>query len=220
VQIEFQKRFGVAVPNLYGLSETGPTHYDDPSRPGWQPGSIGRPLDVNEADIVDANDAPVSPHQVGEIVIKGDNVFVGYYENDEIYARVMRGGYFHTGDLGYVDEQGVFYFVDRSKDLIIKGGTNIAPGEIDEILLSYPAIKEAVTIGIPDEMFGEEIKSFVVLKDGRQATAEDIVAHCRSFLPPIKVPKAIEITSSLPKTHSGKLLRRELRQQQAAQVES
>ena len=212
VQTEIKERFGLNVANLYGLSETGPTHIDDPLAPGWQPGSIGVPLDVNEVRILDDNDNELPPGQVGEIVVKGDNVFVGYYKNQAHYDQVVKEGWFHTGDLGYRDENGVFYFVDRKKDLIIKGGINIVPGEVDEILLKHPAVKEGVTIGVPDPMFGEEVKSFVVLKDGMTATSEEIIAHCAGYLPKTKVPKFVEIVGDIPKTHSGKLLRKKLRE--------
>jgi long-chain acyl-CoA synthetase len=212
VQTEIKERFGLNVANLYGLSETGPTHIDDPLAPNWQPGSIGLPLDVNEVRILDDNDNELTPGQVGEIAVKGDNVFVGYYKNQAHYDLVVKDGWFHTGDLGYKDESGVFYFVDRKKDLIIKGGINIVPGEVDEILMKHPAVKEGVTIGVPDPMFGEEVKSFVVLKDGMTASAEEIITHCAGFLPKTKVPKFVEIVGDIPKTHSGKLLRKKLRE--------
>lgn len=212
VQTEFQERFHLKVGNLYGLSETGPTHIDDPLAPGWKLGSIGLPLDVNEVKIFDENDEEMPPNEIGEIVIKGDNVFVGYYKNDALYNNVVKNDYFHTGDLGYRNENGLFYFVDRKKDLIIKGGINIVPGEIDEILLLHPAVKEGGTIGIPDEMFGEEVKSFVVLRDGKSVTAEELIAFCSNYLPKTKVPKFVDIVKDIPKTHSGKLLKKKLRE--------
>ncbi|MCP4155703.1 MAG: long-chain fatty acid--CoA ligase, partial [bacterium] len=188
VQTDFQERFKLKVGNLYGLSETGPTHIDDPLTPDWKPGTIGKPLDVNEVKIFDENRQEMGPNETGEIVVKGDNIFVGYYKNEALYKKVVVDGYFHTGDLGYVDEDGVFYFVDRKKDLIIKGGINIVPGEIDEILMQHPAVKEGVTIGIPDKMFGEEVKSFVVVKDGMTVTPEEIITHCAAYLPKTKTP--------------------------------
>ena len=212
VQIEFQERFHLKVANLYGLSETGPTHIDDPFGPNWQPGSIGVPLDVNEIKIFGENDEELGPNETGEIAVKGDNVFVGYYKNDALYNKAVRNGYFFTGDLGYWDENGIFYFKDRKKDLIIKGGINIVPGEIDEILMLHPAVKEGVTIGVPDEMFGEEVKSFVVPKDGTTVTLEEIIIHCSKYLPKTKVPKFVDIVKDIPRTHSGKLLRKELRE--------
>lgn len=212
VQNDFHQRFGLKVGNLYGLSETGPTHIDDPLTPNWEPGSIGVPLDVNQVKIFDENEKELPPNQVGEIVVKGDNIFIGYFRNQVLYDKVVRDGWFHTGDLGFVDEKGVFYFADRKKDLIIKGGINIVPGEIDEILMKHPAVKEGATIGVPDEMFGEEVKSFVVVKDGMTITKEEVIAHCSKFLPKTKTPKFVEIVDDIPKTHSGKLLRKKLRE--------
>ncbi len=212
VQEGIEERFQKNVANLYGLSETGPTHIDDPLLPNWKPGSIGIPLDVNQCKIVDDDGNELGPNQTGEIVVKGDNVFTGYFRNEKIYNSVVKDGWFHTGDLGCVDEKGVFYFVDRKKDLIIKGGINIVPGEIDEILMRHPAIKEGVTIGIPDPMFGEEVKSFVVLKDNLTATPQEIITHCQNYLPKTKTPKFVEIIDDIPKTHSGKLLRKKLRE--------
>jgi acyl-CoA synthetase (AMP-forming)/AMP-acid ligase II len=212
VQVQFQERFNLKVGNLYGLSETGPTHIDDPLQPGWEPGSIGYPLDVNIVKILDDKGKELPHGKTGEICIKGDNVFVGYYKNNKLYRQVVKDGYFYTGDLGYQDQEGCFYFVDRKKDLIIKGGINIVPAEIDEILLKHPAVKEGVTIGVPDEMFGEEVKSFVVLKDGMRINAEDIITHCSKHLHKTKVPKFVEVVTDIPKTHSGKLLRKKLRE--------
>jgi long-chain acyl-CoA synthetase len=212
VQIEFETKFNLKVANLYGLSETGPSHVDYPLAPGWKPGSIGVPLDVNEVKILDENDREVETYQAGEIVVKGDNVFVGYFGNDSLYRKVVRNGYFYTGDLGYKDENGLFHFMDRKKDLIIKGGINIVPGEIDEVLMQHPAVKEGLTLGVADPIFGEEIRSYVVTKDGMSASTEEIIAFCRRHLSKIKIPKEIVIVEDLPKTHSGKLLRRKLKE--------
>lgn len=211
IQDEFQKRYGLKVANLYGLSETGPTHIDNPLENGWEPGSIGVPLDVNDCKVFGENDTELPANKVGEMALKGPNIFVGYFKNDIQYKRVVRNQYFFTGDLGYKDENGKFYYVDRIKDLIIKGGTNIVPGEIDEVLLLHPSVKEVVTIGIPDAMFGEDIKSFIVCKDGSLVTADELTQHCSRHLPKLKMPKEIDIVNTLPKTHSGKLLRKELR---------
>ncbi|MFC1853795.1 class I adenylate-forming enzyme family protein [candidate division CSSED10-310 bacterium] len=215
IQGEFQERFHLKVANLYGLSETGPSHIDYPLEPGWEHGSIGFPLDVNEVKIVGDDGQPLKTNETGEIVIKGDNVFVGYFKNETLYQEVVKDGYFYSGDLGYKDDQGMFHFVERKKDLIIKGGINIVPGEIDEILMQVPAVKEAVTIGCPNTLFGEDIKSFVVLKDGMTGSSEQIIKFCGQFLPPYKIPTEIEIVESIPKTYSGKLLRKKLREQHA-----
>lgn len=215
IQAEFQARFGLPVANLYGLSETGPTHIDDPLAPGWTPGSIGVPLDVNEVRIVDESDRELPAGAVGEIVVRGENVFVGYFRNPEHTRRVVRDGWFHTGDLGYRDPAGRFFFVDRSKDLIIKGGMNIVPGEIDEVLMMHPGVREGATVGVPDEMFGEEVKCFVVPRDGARLDAGEILRHCAAHLPRTKQPKYVEIVADIPKTHSGKLLRKQLREREA-----
>lgn len=212
VQEEFQERYGLKVGNLYGLSETGPTHIDDPRLPNWRPGSIGVPLDVNEVRIVDENGQHLGPGQVGEITVKGDNVFIGYYHNETVYNSVVRDGWFYTGDLGFTDAHGVYYFADRKKDLIIKGGINIVPGEVDEIIMKHPAVKEGATIGVPDPMFGEEVKSFVVPRDGMTVTPDEIIAHCGQYLQKNKIPRYVEIVGDIPKTHSGKLLRKKLRE--------
>jgi acyl-CoA synthetase (AMP-forming)/AMP-acid ligase II len=218
IQLEFENKFGLKVANLYGLSETGPTHIDYPLDPGWNPGSIGVPLDVNEAFIMGERGEELQPGQTGEIVLKGDNVFVGYFKNDKLYRDVVRDGYFYTGDLGCKDKQGIYYFIDRKKDIIIKGGINIIPGEIDEILMQHPAVREGLTIGIPDAVFGEEIRSFVVLKDGMSAPSSAILAHCREHLPKIKIPREVIVVDALPKTHSGKLLRKKMRERSTHQT--
>jgi long-chain acyl-CoA synthetase len=208
-QKAFKEKFGIPVANLYGLSETGPTHFDNPLVEGWEPGSIGYPLDVNECIIVDDKFNKLPYWEVGEIAVKGPNVFIGYYEDDEEYKKAMRNGYFLTGDLGYKDRSGKFFYVERKKDLIIKGGVNIFPGEIDEILFKHPSILEASTIGVPDKLFGEEIISFVSLKE--PVAEKELKEHCSNFLQRLKIPKKIIFLESLPKTPSGKLLRKELK---------
>ena len=209
IQKKFQEKFRIPVANLYGLSETGPSHFDDPREKGWKPGSIGRPLSVNECRIVGGDLSELPRGSVGEIALKGPNVFIGYYKNTAAYRAAVRKGYFLTGDLGYEDSWGRFYYVDRKKDLIIKGGANIFPGEIDEVLFKHPAVLEASTIGIPDVFFGEEIVAFVTLK--KSASEAELLAHCAKHLQAAKRPKRILIVPSLPKTASGKLLRRHLR---------
>lgn len=211
IQKEIYHRYKIKVANLYGLSETGPTHVDSPLKEDWQSGSIGLPLDVNEVIITNENGKELPFGEVGEIAIKGPNVFIGYFKNDTLYKQVIRDGFFYTGDLGYQDATGRHFFVDRKKDLIIKGGVNIVPGEIDEILLMHQGVKEAVTIGIPDDMFGEEIKCFVVPKNGLVVQEQDIIDFCKQFLSATKIPKEVVLVNKIPKTHSGKLLRKELR---------
>ena len=209
IQKRFQKRFGVPVANLYGLSETGPSHFDNPTKKNWKPGSIGRPLSVNACAIMDEQMHELPVNAVGEIALKGPNVFIGYFKNSIAYQAIIRKGFFMTGDLGYRDRNGLFYYIDRKKDLIIKGGSNIFPGEIDEVLFKHSAVLEASTIGVPDDFYGEEIISFVVLK--KPIAEEVLLRHCAKYLQNAKRPKRILPIASIPKTYSGKLLRRMLR---------
>ena len=202
-QVQFEKKFGIRIGNLYGLSETGPTHIDDPRIDNWIPGTIGIPLDVNECKISEDS----------EILIKGKNVFSGYYKNTKLYNEVVKDGWFHTGDL--VDFQsGKFIYKDRSKDLIIKGGINIVPAEVEEVLYMDEEILEAAVIGIFNEIHGEEIIAAVSLKS-LNTDKEFIKARLYKLLSDnlssYKHPIDILFLDSLPKTHSGKLKRREVR---------
>jgi long-chain acyl-CoA synthetase len=211
LQNKIHQKFDLKVANLYGLSETGPTHVDYPLDEGWKPGSIGKPLDVNQVDIMNENGNMLDHDQVGEIVVKGENVFIGYHGNQEIYDKLVVDGYFHTGDLGYKSKDGVFYFTGRKKDLIIKGGINISPDEIDEIIFKLDEVKEATTVGMEDEYLGEKIFTYIVLKDGKKLNGEKVKSFCKKFLSKEKIPDVVKFVESLPKGPSGKILRREMR---------
>lgn len=202
-QIEFMENYGIRLANLYGLSETGPSHIDDPLEAGWEPGSIGVPLDVNECRIADD----------GEILLKGENVFVGYHGNPSLYSEVVVDGWFHTGDLGY-EKGGRFYFVDRKKDLIIKGGINIVPMEVEEILYKHPDVHECVVVGQDNDLYGEEVVAVVVCRDHEDGASlgRELKALCKSELSNYKVPSRILFWRELPKTHSNKILRRKVRE--------
>ena len=202
-QLEFHRKFNIKIGNLYGLSETGPTHIDDPREDNWSPGTIGIPLDVNECMISDSS----------EILIKGKNVFVGYYKNDKLYNQSVIDQWFYTGDVGLYRD-GKYIYKDRSKDLIIKGGINIVPAEVEEILYMEKEILEAAVIGIADDVHGEEVIAAVALKDSSEDTDvvkkrlyELLSRHLSSY----KHPVDIIFLETLPKTHSGKLKRREVR---------
>ena len=212
LQIKFAQKFGIKVANLYGLSETGPTHIDYPLEKGWEPGSVGKPLDVNEVRVVDENDNFLKPREVGEIVIKGENVFIDYYKNHSLYENVVKNGYFHTGDLGYIDENDRLFFTGRKKDLIIKGGVNISPDEIDEILYEIDEIKEAVTVGVSDQYLGEKIISFISVKEGKSISQEKVLDFCKKYISRDKFPDKIIFVDNLPKGPSNKILRRKLRE--------
>ena len=202
-QKEFIKQYGVGVGNLYGLSETGPTHIDDPREKGWQPGSVGIPLDVNECRISDD----------GEILIKGENVFTGYYKNEKLYKNIVVNGWFHTGDLGTY-RRGKFYFTDRKKDIIIKGAINIVPMEIEEVVHEHPGVLECVVVGKSDKIHGEDV-AVVIVKNGNmndKKLAQEIKTLCRSRFSSYKVPNHIEFWKNIPRTPSKKLLRRKVRE--------
>jgi long-chain acyl-CoA synthetase len=202
-QKEFIKHYGIGVGNLYGLSETGPTHIDDPRKKGWKPGSIGIPLDVNECRISDD----------GEILIKGENVFVGYYKNEKLYQETVVDGWFHTGDLGEYSN-GKFYFTDRKKDIIIKGAINIVPMEIEEVVYEHPGVLECVVVGKIDEIHGEDV-AIVIVKNGDmndEKLVQEIKSLCRSRFSSYKVPSHVEFWKTIPKTPSKKLLRRKVRE--------
>jgi len=222
VQAEFEETFKIPVIEGYGMTETTCRSTFNPLPPpealqlgksnGYRKiGSAGLPLG-NEIRVVDENEQPLGPCEVGEIVIRGENVMKGYYKNPGATAEAFRGGWFHSGDLGYYDEEGYFYIVDRKKDMIIRGGENIYPREIEEVLYRHPAVKDAACIGIPDELYGEEVAAFVVLKDNEQAEEAEIISFCRQFLADFKCPKQVRIVGEIPKSSSGKLLRRKLRE--------
>jgi len=213
IQTSIQEKFRLKVANLYGLSETGPTHFDNPLEDGWKPGSLGYPLDVNTVKIFKDDGTEASKGDVGEIGIKGQNVFVAYYKNIKHYRSVFCDGYFMTGDLGYEAENGKLFFSDRKKDLIIKGGVNIFPGEIDEVVFSHKMVKEAATIGIPDPYLGTRIKTYIVLKEGGLFDENDIRQFCLNKLGDFKCSDEFELIDEIPKGPSGKLLRRSLSEQ-------
>jgi fatty-acyl-CoA synthase len=167
-----------------------------------------------EMSIMDENDNHL-PHDgvsVGEIVVRADNVMDGYWKLPEETARLIRDGWFHTGDMAIVDEEGYYLIVDRKKDIIISGGENISSIEVEKAIYSHPSVLECAVIAIPDEKWGEVPKAIVVLKPGEALTVEDLVAYCRTRLPGFKIPKSVEFYDSLPKGGTGKILKKELRE--------
>ncbi len=222
VQIEFEKTFKVPIIEGYGMTETSCRSTFNPLPPpeklklgendGYRKiGSVGLPLG-NEIKVVDENDRPLGSNEIGEIVIRGENVMKGYYENPSETEKAFKDGWFYSGDLGYYDEDGYFYIVDRKKDMVIRGGENIYPREIEEVLYEHPAVKEAACIGIPDELYGEEVMAFVALKENSQVTENDLKFFCQQQLADFKCPKKVKIIEEIPKSSSGKLLRRELKE--------
>jgi long-chain acyl-CoA synthetase len=160
--------------------------------------------------VVDENDNQVKDWELGEIVLRGENILKGYYKNEGATATAFRGGWFHTGDIGYRDPEGFFYIVDRKSDMIIRGGENIYPREIDEVLYQHPAVGAAAAIGVPDPLYGEEVAAFVVLKPGSEAIESEIISFCQSHLADFKCPKTVRFVAEIPKGPTGKLLKRDL----------
>jgi long-chain acyl-CoA synthetase len=209
VMLQFERTFQCLVVEGYGLSEATCRVTFNPPDERRRPGSIGLPIG-SDVRVLDDNDAPVPMGMVGEIVVSGPSVMKGYFRNPEATAIALRRGWLHTGDLGYEDADGFYHLVDRKSDMIIRGGENIYPREVDNVLFAHPKIREAATVGIPDELYGEEVKAFVALREGQQATADDILNFCRQRLADFKCPKSIQFLSELPKGPTGKILKREL----------
>ena len=206
----FNAKYKVKILEGYGLSETSPVasfnHLDtDPV-----PGSIGKPIWGIEMRCVNDQGESVPTGELGEIVIRGHNVMKGYYKRPDATNEAIRNSWFYSGDLAYVDEQGRFFIKDRVKDMIIRGGFNVYPREIEEVLYGHPSISEAAVIGVPDLAMGEEVKAVVALKPGQSATEQEIIDYCRERLASYKTPRMVEIRDTLPKTATGKLLKREL----------
>jgi len=204
---------GAPVLEGYGLSETCALATFNRSAAERRVLSIGKRMWGIEVRVVDGQDAelPPGPEHVGEIVLRGHNVMKGYRGKPEATAEAMRGGWFHTGDLGYRDDDGFFYIVDRKKDLVIRGGFNVYPREIEEVLHQHPAVMEAAVVGRPDARLGEEVVAFLSLRSGISAEPDEVIAFCKERLAAYKYPRSIEFLDEVPKTVTGKFLRRELR---------
>jgi long-chain acyl-CoA synthetase len=206
----FEEPFGCAVLEGYGLSETSPVaSFNHPDRPR-RPGSIGTPIEGVEMRVVDDQGRRVATGEVGEIVIRGHNVMKGYWNRPEATAEVIKDGWFHSGDMARCDEDGYFYIVDRKKDLIIRGGYNVYPREIEEVLYEHPAVREAAVVGIPDDQLGEEVGAAVVLAGGATATAEELREHVKGQVAAYKYPRHVWLVGELPKGPTGKILKREI----------
>src|SRR6202041_1971589 len=206
----FEDAFGVAVLQGYGLSETSPVaSFNHPGRER-KPGSIGTAIRGVQMRVVDDSDHEVPQGEVGEIVIRGPNVMKGYWQRPEATAEAIRDGWFHSGDLARVDEDGYFYIVDRKKDLIIRGGYNVYPREIEEVLYEHPAVAEAAVIGLPHPALGEEVGAAVALKPGAAVSAEDLRDYVKSQVAAYKYPRHVWLVDALPKGATGKLQKRDI----------
>jgi long-chain acyl-CoA synthetase len=185
---------------------------DDQHRSGARPASAGRALPGVELCAQDPEGRPLGPGQVGEICARGGNFMVGYHNLPEETAEALRGGWFHSGDVGYLDDQGYLFLVDRAKDMIITGGENVYSVEVENALSSHPSVAQVAVIGIPDDRWGEAVHAVVVLRPGHQATPEDLQAHARERIAGYKVPRSIEFRDQpLPLSAAMKVLKRELR---------
>jgi long-chain acyl-CoA synthetase len=211
VMAAFERRFGVTILEGFGLSETSPvasfTMLDRPRKAG----SIGYPVWGVEMGILDENDNELPDGERGEIVVRGHNIMKGYWKRPDANKETLRNGWFHSGDIGLRDADGCYFIVDRKKDMILRGGFNVYPREIEEVLYAHPAVAEAAVIGVAHESHGEEVKAVIALKTGQKASAEEIITFCKERLAAYKYPRSVEFVEALPKGPTGKILKRELR---------
>ena len=205
---------GASMCEVYGATETSPVASITPWGGQVKPGTVGVPVPDTDIKIVDLdtgdNELPLG--ESGEILIKGPQVMQGYYKKPEETEKALRDGWYYTGDIGCFDEDGYLKIVDRKKDMVIAGGYNIYPVELDNVLFDHPKILEACTLGVPDEYRGETIKAFIVVKEGETLTEEEVTRYCKENLAAYKVPKIIEFADDLPKSTVGKVLRRKLKE--------
>jgi len=205
----FERAFGCVILEGYGLTEsTAVASFNHVDRE-HKPGSIGTPIRDVDMKVVDGHDNDLPPGEVGEIVMRGHNVMKGYHNRPEATAEAMKGGWLHTGDLARVDEDGYFFIVDRKKDMIIRGGYNVYPREIEEVLYEHPAVLEAAVIGVPDTVFGEEVAASIVLRSGANASTDEIREFVKDRVAAYKYPRHIWFADALPKGSTGKVLKRE-----------
>ncbi len=209
----FERKFGGRILEGYGLTEASPVVSAHRLSGPRRIGSVGRAIPGVEISIQDDLDRPLPAGELGEVCVRGRNVMVGYYRNPEETARTVRAGWLHTGDMGRLDDDGFLFIVERKKDLIIRGGFNIYPREVEEVLYAHPKVAEAAVVGMKDPLMGEDVLAFVVLRSGERASAEEIGAFCEGRLARFKCPKQIRFVESLPKSPIGKILRKELRTQ-------
>ena len=209
---EFEERFGVPVVEGYGLSECTVVCTLNPLHGVRKAGSVGIPVPGVEVGVVDAADTLLPAGQAGEVVVRGPNVMRGYLRRPDETAQVLRGGWLHTGDVGRFDDDGYLTLVDRVKDLIIRGGENVYPKEIEEVLYAHPAVLEAAVVGQPDPVFGEQPVAFVALRPGFGLEPDELIEHCRPSLARYKVPRAVYIERALPKNALGKIAKPVLRE--------
>jgi len=209
---EFEGAFGVRILEGYGLSETAPVVcFNQVFRPS-KPGTVGQPIFACEVRVVDAEDHPLPAGEAGEIVVRGHNVMTGYYKRPADTSETLRGGWLHTGDVGVLDADGFLAIVDRKKDMVLRGGMNVYPREVEDVLMTHPAVSLAAVIGVPDGRLGEEVKAFIVRRPGQSLTETELIDWCKEQLAAYKYPRFVEFRDALPMGGTGKVLKRELRQ--------
>jgi long-chain acyl-CoA synthetase len=207
----FEKTFGVRVLEGYGLSETSPVvSFNQLYRP-TKPGTVGFPIFGVDVRCVDDEGRPVAPGERGEVVVRGPSVMRGYYNRPEATEEATRNGWFHTGDIGLFDQDGYLSIVDRKKDMILRSGFNVYPRELEEVLLTHPAVAMAAVVGVPDPRVGEEVKAYIVRRPGTAITEEMLVDWAREQFASYKYPRVVEFRDSLPVSATGKVLKRELK---------
>jgi long-chain acyl-CoA synthetase len=215
IQQKFEELTGGRLVEGYGSTETSPASHSNLIWDRVKNSTIGLPWPDTDARIVDLETGKILPQGgIGELQVKGPQVMKGYWNRPEETAKVLRDGWFSTGDISIMDEDGYFYILDRKKDMILAGGYNVYPREVEEVLFEHPAVCEAAVIGIPDTYRGETVKAFIVLKQGRTTTQEELDSFCREKLASYKVPRFYEFRDTLPKSTVGKVLRRELQEQE------
>jgi long-chain acyl-CoA synthetase len=215
----FSERFGCSIREIYGQTEsTGIGSANRLSKP-YRPGSAGQAYFNTELRVFDDNDRPVPPGVRGEIVLRGPVVMKGYHNRPRETAETLRGGWLHTGDIGTLDEDGYLYISDRKKDLIIRGGENIYPGQLEEILYNHRGVREAAVVGSPDPIYGEKVVAFVVVKENVRLAEKELIDFMRAQLSSFKVPSKFYFIDTLPKSLVGKVLKRELRERAAREEE-
>nr|WP_055506173.1 long-chain fatty acid--CoA ligase [Nonomuraea pusilla] len=208
---DFEQTFGIGILEGYGLSETSPVaSFNQPGRP-TKPGTIGTPVWGVEMKLIDGDWKTIEGEGPGEIAVRGHNVMKGYYNRPEATEEVMRDGWFRTGDIATRDADGYYAIIDRAKDMIIRGGFNVYPRELEEVLMTHEAVSLAAVVGVPHESHGEEVKAYVIRTPGATVTEDELIAWCRENMAAYKYPRIVEFRESLPMTATGKILKRELR---------
>lgn len=208
---DFQKKFNVSILEGYGMSEGSPVVTFNQLATGTKPGSIGKPVWGVEVKLVDLEGNEVPVGEKGELLYRGHNVMKGYYNKPEANAETIKNGWLHSGDIAIKDEEGFYFIVDRTKDMIIRGGFNVYPREVEEMMIQHPAVSLVAVIGIPDEQFGEEIKAFVVLKPDQSITENELIAWSKEKIAAYKYPRFVEFLQALPMSATGKILKKELK---------